>query len=99
MSFIFEIFTEIIIQPIVQGYAFVMMLFANKNENINKDKIRVFIVVECILLLILFAVGGVMLLETTGESLLGKILLLSSVGISFLQIIIGCVLKIINKEK
>ena len=98
MSFIFEIFTEII-QPIVQGYAFVMMLFANKNENINKDKIRVFIVVGCIFLLVLFAVGGVMLLETTGESLLGKILLLSSVGISFLQIIIGCVLRIINKEK
>ena len=80
-------------------YALVMMLFANKNENINKDKIRAFIAVECTLLLVLFAVGGVMLLEISGESLLGKILLVSSVGISFLQIIIGCVLRIINKEK
>ena len=64
-----------------------MMLFANKNENINKDKIRVFIAVECIFLLVLFAVGGVMLLETTGESLLGKIFCYLQLGFRFCKLL------------
>ncbi len=99
LAFVFELFAELLLQPVIEGYAFLMMRFANKNKKINMSKVRAFVVFECIVLFVLFVVGGVMLLETTRESLLGKILLVSSVGISFLQIIIGCVLRIINKEK
>ena len=99
MSFIFEMLGEIIIAPIVQGYAFAMTLFTKKSKTLNREKIRIFVVIECILLLVLFSVGVVMLLETNGESLSGKMLLLFSVGVSFLQIIIGCILKTINKAK
>lgn len=90
---------ELIMTPIIEGYAFAMMLFTNKNKKINKDKIQFIVVFECIVLSVLFIVGGIMLLETRGESLSGKTLLFSSLGISVFQIIIGFVLKKIAKDR
>jgi len=98
LAFVFELFAELLLQPVIEGYAFLMMRFANKNKKINRNKVRAFVVFECIVLFVLFIVGGVMLLETTGESLLGKVFLFSSLGISALQIITGCALKFKNKN-
>ena len=42
MSFIFEILGEIIIAPIVQGYAFAMTLFTKKSKTLNREKLGVF---------------------------------------------------------
>ncbi len=99
MDFIFEMLIEFIMTPIIEGYTFAMMLFTNKNLKINKDKIQIIVVFECIVLVVLFFVGGIMLLETGGESLFGKIILFSSLVISILQITIGCVLKKIAKNR
>ncbi len=99
MDFFFEILIEIILTPIIEGYAFAMMLFKDKNKKINKDKMQIFVVFECIVLLVSFFIGGIMLLETSGESLLGKIFIFSSLGISVFQIIVGCVLKKIIKDR
>ncbi len=99
MDFILEIVLEIIMEPIIEAYTFAMMRISDKNKKINKDKIQVFVVFECIAIFVFFVVGGVMLLETNGESLLGKILLFVTIGISAFQIICGCILKMLNKKR
>ena len=99
MDLIFEVLMEIIMEPIIEVYTFAMMRFADKNKKINKDKIQVFVVFECIALIVVLFVGIVMLLETNGESLLGKILLFVTIGISAFQIICGCILKILDKKR
>jgi len=96
MNFIFEIVLEIIMEPIIEAYTFAMMRISDKNKKINKDKIQVFVVFECIAIFVLFVVGGVMLLETKGESFVGKLVLLSSIIISVTQITVGLIL---NKRK
>ena len=83
MDFVIEIITEILITPIIEIlYTFAMLHFSNKRKKLTKDKIRGFVVFECFVLLVLFFVGGIMLLETGGESLFGKIILISSVVVS-----------------
>ena len=57
MEFIFEILIEIIMTPIIEGYAFAMMRFSDENKKINKDKIQLIVVFECIVLLVLFFVS------------------------------------------
>ncbi len=99
MDFIFELLLEIIMEPIVEGYAFAMMLFADKNKKIDKGKVKSFVVFECIVLLILFIVGGVMFFETKGSSLWGKVMFISSIVISVLQIVVGSILRKVTKEK
>ena len=96
MDFIFEMMLEIIMDPIIEAYTFAMMRISDKNKKINKDKIQVFVVFECIAIFVLFVVGGVMLLETKGESFVGKLVLLSSILISVTQITVGLIL---NKRK
>lgn len=96
MDFIFEMMLEIIMEPIIEAYTFAMMRISDKNKKINKDKIQVFVVFECIAIFVLFIVGGVMLLETKGESFVGKLVLLSSILISVTQITVGLIL---NKRK
>ena len=97
MDFIFEFFAEIIMQPILEGYVFAMQNIFGKEKEINKVKIQGFVIFECIVLFVLFVIGCVKLAETSGGSLSGKILLISSIGVSVLQIIIGCVFKKIKK--
>ena len=98
MNLIFEVLMEIIMEPIIEVYTFAMMRFADKNKKINKDKIQVFVVFECIALIVVLFVGIVMLLETNGESLLGKILLFATIGISAFQIVCGYILKKLNRK-
>ena len=86
MDFIFEMMLEIIMEPIVEAYTFAMMRISDKNKKINLEKIQAFVVFECIAIFVLFIVGGVMLLETKGESFVGKLVLLSSILISVSQI-------------
>lgn len=96
MDFIFEMMLEIIMEPIVEAYTFAMMRISDKNKKINIEKIQAFVVFECIAIFVLFIVGGVMILETKGESFVGKLVLLSSILISVTQITVGLIL---NKRK
>ena len=96
MDFIFEMMLEIIMEPIVEAYTFAMMRISDKNKKINIEKIQAFVVFECIAIFVLFIVGGVMLLETKGESFVGKLVLLSSILILVTQITVGLIL---NKRK
>ena len=99
MDFVIEILTEILITPIIEIlYTFAMLHFSDKREKINKDKIRGIVVFECFVLLILFFVGGIMLLETGGESLIGKILLIASVAVSVIQISFGIYFRRLKKK-
>ena len=93
MEFAFEAILEIFLEPVLKSYLFLMTRFSEDNNNINKNKIKGFAVFECIVLILMLIVGIVLLLETNGESVWGKTLLISSVGISVLQIIVGFVMK------
>ncbi len=97
MEFLFDILAEIIMEPIIEGYIYAMMCFTGERDKIDKTKIQIIVGFECVALIIMFLVGGAILLETKGESIWGKALLFSSAGVSVLQIIIGCVLRRINK--
>ena len=99
MEFIFELILEIIMQPIVEVYAFAMMLFTDKNKRVNKRSVKAFVFFECIVLLLLFIVGGVIVLETGGSSVLGKAMFLTSITVSVVQIILGIILRKFTKEK
>lgn len=96
MEFIFEMLYEITMEPIVEGWVSAMSAFSDKK--VNAQKVKGFVCLECIVLLLLFFIGGGILLETEGTSLTGKILLATSIIISVLQIIIGVLLKNRTKE-
>ena len=99
MDIIIETLTEILITPIIEIlYTSAMIHFSNKRVKLNKDKIRVIVFFECIVLLVLFFVGGIMLLETGGESLFGKILLIVSVSVSLVQISLGITYRRLKKK-
>lgn len=89
MEFAFEAVFEIIMEPVLKFCLFLMTRFSKDNNNINKNKIKGFAVFECIVLILMLIVGIVLLLETNGESAVGRTLIILSVGISVLQIIIG----------
>ena len=101
MEYVFETLMELIITPIVEGYAFAMMHFWNKKVVLTKDKIKIIVVFECIILLVLFLVGVIMLFETLGDSFLGKLFVFVSSSISLCQIIVGYILKknTVSKDK
>lgn len=99
MDFVIEILIEILITPIIEiFYTFAMMHFSNKSKKLNKDKIRGIVVFECFVLLVLFFVGAILLLETGGKSLFGKILLILSVAISGVQITLGVIFMYLKKK-
>lgn len=93
MEFAFEAILEIIMEPVLKSYLFLMTRYSKDNNNINKNKIKGFVVFECIVLILMLIFGVVALLETNGEGVWGKMLLISSVGISVLQIIVGFVMR------
>lgn len=99
MDFIFEVLLEIIMTPIIEGYVFAMMLFSKKSKKISKQKAICIVVVESIVLLFLFIFGGVILLETSGESFIGKFLFILSIVVSLVQVLVGIILSIVNKKK
>ena len=99
MDFVIETLTEILITPIIEIlYTFAMMHFSNKRKKLNKDKIRGIVVFECSILLVLFFVGAIMLLETGGKSLFGKILLILSVAVLGVQISFGIYFRSLKKK-
>ena len=99
MDFVIEILTEFLITPIVEiFYTFAMMHFSNKRKNLNKDKIRGIVVFECLVLLVLFFIGAILLLETGGKSRFGKILLTLSVAVSGVQISLGIIFMYLKKK-
>ncbi len=91
MEFVFEIVSEIIMEPFLNFYLPAMMRFSKGKMNVDKQKAKCVVVFECIALFLMFIVGGVMLLETNGESLIGKILFVFSIVVSAVQIISGIV--------
>ena len=87
MDFIFDLLAEFvagIIESLIHCWMAVMMRFSDKFVNIDERKIKYAVVIECIALMIIFIIGGVMMLETSGESLWGKILFFSSIGVTVL---------------
>jgi HEAT repeat protein len=98
MEFIFDILNEIIFEPIIEVYIVAMSHFSIGSRKINKDKLKAIVVIEAIALLIAFVVGGCMVLETDGESLFGKILLISSVLVSIIQISFGIIFRSLKKK-
>ncbi len=98
MELLFDILAEIIFEPIIEVYLSAMSHFSSVIRKINEDKIRIVVVFEGIVLLVMFVVGGCMLLESDGESLTGKILFISSIAISVVQILSGIFLSKMKKK-
>ena len=99
LEFLFEFLIEIIMEPIVECYIFLMTHFSDKSKKPNKEKAVYIVLAESITLLLMFVIGVVMLLETDGESLVGKILLSFSVVISIIQISLCLLLRKKVKSK
>ena len=76
-----------------------MSRFNVKTKKIDEDKVKIIVVLEGLVLLVVFVAGGVMLLETNGESLTGKMLLITSVAVSVIQILLGVILSKIKNKK
>ncbi len=99
MEFIFDLLAEIIIEPIVEGYILAMSHFSDGSKQVDEDKVKTVVVFESVALFLMFIVGGVMLAESGGESLTGKILLILSVAVSVVQIGLGIILNRMNKRR
>lgn len=99
MDFVFELLLEIIMEPIVEGYAFLMTRFFDKGKKVDKRRIKGFIVFECFVLILLFIVGCIMLFETNGSSSWGKAVFLFPIAVSVIQITAGGVLRKNTKGK
>lgn len=100
MEFIFEFFLELVVEIFGEAFFSAGTEFAEVKSKLAKKKERVTIVVIIITLILLIClfVGSVMLLETKGESDLGKVL----VGFPVVYFITGIILKIsrfVKKEK
>lgn len=94
-----EIIAEIIFEPMLEAYFSVMSYFFHRTKKADKEKVRIVVAVECIALLIMLVIGAIMLFESSGESLTGKVLLIISIPISIIQFSAGLILKIVNKKK
>ncbi|MGN1348263.1 MAG: hypothetical protein ACI4VI_04900 [Acutalibacteraceae bacterium] len=102
MDFVFDFLFEIIAEPVIECYMAVMYHFFDSNKKVSKNTniIIVFIVLfECLALLLMFVIGAVMSLESGGNSLAGKILFISSVLMSIVQIVAGIILRKKRKAK
>lgn len=99
MEFIFELLGEIIVEPIIEGYVFAMAHFSENNKKVNEEKIKCIVVFECVALMLMFIIGGIMLLEADGESFVGKVLFISSIAVSVIQILLGIILNKKRKDK
>ncbi len=98
MELIFDLLAEIIMEPIVEGYILAMYHFSDGSKQLEEDKVKTIVVFESVALFLMLVVGGVMLAESSGESLTGKILLILSVVVSAFQIGCGVILNIKKKN-
>lgn len=98
MEFIFELLAEIIMEPIIEGYLLAMSHFSDGSKKLDEDRAKTIVVFESVALFLMLVVGGVMLAESSGESLTGKILLILSVAVSVVQIGLGVILNALKKR-
>ncbi len=98
MEFIFDLLVEIIMEPIVEGYLLAMTHFSDGSKQVDEDKVKTIVVFESVALFLAFVVGGIMMAESSGESLTGKIMLIVSVAVSVIQIGLGIILKRFKKR-
>ncbi len=98
MEFIFDILAEIIMEPIIEGYLLAMSHFSNGSKKVDEDKVKTIVVLESVALFLIFAVGGIMLAESSGKSPAGNFLLISSITVSTVQILVGIAMKRLKKK-
>lgn len=98
MEFIFDLLAEIIMEPIIEGYLLAMTYFTDGSKKLNEDKVRTFVILESIALFLMFVVGGIKLAESGGASVTGKVLFISSVAVSVVQISLGIILNRLKKK-
>lgn len=97
MEFIFDLLAEIIMEPIIEVYFLAMTHFADLTKKPDEGKVRTFVILESIALFLMFVVGGIKLAESGGASVTGKVLFISSIAVSVVQISLGIILSIIKK--
>lgn len=92
-----DVIFESILEFIVESYCSLMLLFIPE-EKLDAGKLSIFAIAEVLLILIMVTIGAVMLAETSGESTIGKILLIIAVAVSVIQVALGVVAKIKSKR-
>ncbi len=92
-----DVIFESILEFIVESYCSLMLLFIPE-EKLDASKLSIFAIAEVLLILIMGTIGAVMLAETSGESTIGKILLIIAVAVSVIQVALGVVAKIKSKR-
>lgn len=97
MDFIVDFFVEFFMEIVVEGFvsAGTEVVPYEKLPKGKKDAITVVAVIVSVLLLLSLIIGGVMLLETKGESDLGKVL----IGFPIVYFLTGIILKIVRFMK
>ncbi len=93
MEFIVEFFMELFCEGLLSVGAEVVPY--EKLPKAKKQKYKIIAMVTTVLLFVLFMVGGAMLLETSGKSDLGKVL----VGFPIVYFLTGIVFKIYRNIK
>lgn len=97
MDFIVDFFVEFFMEIVVEGFVSAGTEVApyEKLSEKKKDAITVVAVIVSVLLFLLLVIGGIMLLETKGESDLGKVL----IGFPIVYFLTGIILKIVRFVK
>ena len=92
MEFIFEFFFELVVEIFGEAFFSAGGEFVPDEKLLGKKKKLVtgIVIVTSLVLLICLIIGGVMLLETKGTSVLGKIL----VGFPIVYFVMGVMLKV-----
>ena len=89
----FEAFGEIFIEP----YLELMSLFGRDGSKVKKEKLRMFVVFESIVLVIMFFFGLCFSDGTEWKSILWKSVFIISIAVPAVQITFGVILMLVKK--
>ena len=93
MDFVFEFILELFCEIYIEF----MTAFCPKTK-LKKWKMKVIFGTEAIVMLLMLIIGAIMVYETNGESVLGKIFLYGASTIIILQLMFGIIAKIKKRK-
>lgn len=97
MEFIVEMIFEVFAEIFVDVFYELMSLFGRDCKKIKKEKLRVFIIYEMVVLVIMFFFGLFLSLANGWSSILWKTVFIISVAVPAVQITAGLILTLVKK--
>ncbi|MBQ8575480.1 MAG: hypothetical protein IJ447_05480 [Clostridia bacterium] len=101
MDAVFEFFAELFLEAFgeifVEPYLELMSLFGRDCKKIKKEKLKIFVVFESVVLLLMFFLGLCFSLAKEWTSILWKAIFIISVVVPAVQIGLGLILMLLKK--